>query len=189
MNISGILRNVGDAGIKPDSTVRIKLDFDPTHFSLTSEDSIYRRLNLAEKIKSFNWELTTSDTASTRSYSFMVSIDDTVAYDQNKYPMDTLVVVQDSVISNVTVLEQGNVRVDSILIVSPVGAMDSILSTDQEFTIQANVHFIGSISASGRKAELELGAGFSPLSSLSQNTFKRLSMILEKVLKASDELS
>jgi hypothetical protein len=72
-----------------------------------------------------------------------------------------VITTNDNVNVPVRVVEGGSVKVAAINIVSPPGALDSIISSGQRFRLSANIQYSGIVAANGRTARIILPAGFS----------------------------
>jgi len=156
-----------DEGFQPSSltplpalTEKQRKERAVSNFILASPARIQRTVVGSASVP-VSWDLIASST-STGSEALFIKIDDNRLYDINKYPNDPIAIDRDRDTSVVTIVDSAAIRVDSIRIVSPAGATDDTVSTEQEFRLKAWISFSGSTSPSNRKAELllPLGAGF-----------------------------
>jgi hypothetical protein len=141
--LSGVLDNVGRAGIGPDSTVLISLDTLGTGFTFTGGDSANRRLDLGSGSSVVSWDLQAPLSVDT--VALYARVSDPVAYDINKY-VDSLVVLQQGEDSTVvTIVAGGAVAITNIRLITPPGAVDDTISTSQSFTLEGAFSFVGSV--------------------------------------------
>ena len=158
IDLSATLQNVGTADIEPGDSVWVRLDTTGTGFTFRSGDVARKRLQLVSGSAGVTWLLTAA--GSVGDYDLIALVDDSTAYDENKY-IDSLVFRQQGEDTTVvTVVTGGAVAVTNIRLITPPGAVDDTISTSQSFTLEAAYSFIGSVDTTGRTARLVLPAGY-----------------------------
>ncbi|MDZ7261848.1 MAG: hypothetical protein ONB05_07060, partial [candidate division KSB1 bacterium] len=146
--ISARVINSGKAGVSAPTQLRI----DPGATGVTIQDDILRTIEVGTLV---TWTLQAPNFVTSLA-PITISMD-SIPADENTnekaFKTVTTVTIQ------VATVETGTVSVDSVWIASPLGAIDGLLSTDQEFRIKARVSWV---RCQNIRAEIQLpdGSGF-----------------------------
>lgn len=147
--------NITRSGQSPfgDGSVRIQI---PADYTLISPNAL---LPVGPANLSGSWQVRASaDTT--------VGPADTIRVFYSVIPPDLntatpVILSNDSLILPVQVLESGKVKVADISLTAPPGALDSTISTGQNFRLSATIAYFGNVSPANRTARLILPPGFS----------------------------
>ncbi|NIX00488.1 MAG: hypothetical protein GWN13_20000, partial [Phycisphaerae bacterium] len=160
------IANIGAAGIEPNDTVWVEIEFDPANFQLAGGEVARKSLKLINNTAIANWQMRTTQTANFGNRTFSAFIDSVSSFDQNSDSLAYIEKVRD--FHTVTILDPGQVAIESLLFQRNLD--DSlVVSTDQSgihLKIKGNISsFFASAQAT---LTLPSGAGFSTDSSLTK---------------------
>ena len=169
MQVQLQVSNLGTAGVSADSIpVLVEIDPNVFHFSDDGTDAS-RTFNVGLSGGSGTRTISLISQSQTGSSEIRGTLQLTGITDVNNNPAGATVfssVLQDT--ATVSVVNSGTVQISSFAIITPSGAVDSTISTGQQFTLQAQVLFAGNLVSGTRKVTLALpdNSGFTTNSPL-----------------------
>ena len=150
------IRNTGTAGVNDDS-VTTNLAIDPALFAFEAGDSV-QTVPFVNGLGEATYLL--SALGSTGSDIWTGSLVLNGLQDENDNAPGNLVTVSDSSDSQPVSIQEAGAITSVLTVTGPAGALDSTVSTGQEFTLENDVSFAGAILPATRRTRLEVPQGF-----------------------------
>ncbi|MCB0267014.1 MAG: hypothetical protein KDH95_02495, partial [Calditrichaeota bacterium] len=160
MQVQLQVSNLGTAAVSADS-IPVLVEIDPNVFHFSDDGTAASRtFNVGLSGSSGTRTISLISQNQTGSSDIRGTLQLAGISDVNNNPAGATVfssVPQDT--ASVAVVNSGTVQINNFAIITPAGAVDSTISTGQQFTLQAQVNFAGNLLTGTRRTTLTLPAG------------------------------